>query len=277
MKSILVLHKSCCLVYICHAVLKVRTGPAAEAWNETYSSFFRPKTMTEDFGDVPASTLFRFPLQSSSAETVQYSCGRLKPCHCVVSCQQLRDFTIAAKAKVDRVQVAELLSQHYNYKAPMIQLYGNKARESHDAPGHMMSSLQANVNNRNDCVSFISCARKNKLTLRWPWLKSGGDNSQSQPEWAFRWAADYDSQTQFTCWGEQSVPDKGRQCSRETSYYEEEFGAVSLTMQQTKGSVVFSSRWVLFFFFFIFVGLLWWIIALITWFHNAVTRLSVPV
>lgn len=124
---------------------------------------------------------------------VQYSCGRLKPCHCVVSCQQLRDFTIAAKAKVDRVQVAELLSQHYNYNAPMIQLYGNKARESHDAPGHMMSSLQANVNNRNDCVSFISCARKNKLTLRWPWLKSGGDNSQSQPEWAFRWAADYDS------------------------------------------------------------------------------------
>lgn len=51
------------------------------------------------------------------------------------------------------------------------------------------------------------------------------------------------------------MPDKGRQRSRETSYYEEEFGAVSLTMQQTKGSVVFSSRWVIFFFF-IFVGLL---------------------
>lgn len=32
------------------------------------------------------------------------------------------------------------------------------------------------------------------------------------------------------------------------SHYEEEFGAVSLTMVQTKGSVVFSSRWVLFFF-----------------------------
>lgn len=51
------------------------------------------------------------------------------------------------------------------------------------------------------------------------------------------------------------MPDKGRQRSRETSYYEEEFGAVSLTMQQTKGSVVFSSRWVIFLFF-IFVGLL---------------------
>lgn len=46
------------------------------------------------------------------------------------------------------------------------------------------------------------------------------------------------------------MPDKGRQCSRETSYYEEEFGAVSLTMQQTKGSVVFSSRWVIFFLFY---------------------------
>lgn len=124
---------------------------------------------------------------------VQYSCGRWKPCHCVVSRQQLRDFTIAAKAEVDRVQVAELLSQHYNYNAPMIQLYSNKAGSHMTPPVTWCRHSKANVNNRNDCVSFISCTRENKLTLRWPWLKSGGDNSQSQPEWAYRWAADYES------------------------------------------------------------------------------------
>ncbi len=43
-KSTLVLHRSCSLVYTRHAVLKVRTGPAAEAWAETSSGFFIPKT-----------------------------------------------------------------------------------------------------------------------------------------------------------------------------------------------------------------------------------------
>lgn len=44
------------------------------------------------------------------------------------------------------------------------------------------------------------------------------------------------------------MPDEGRRLTGETSHYEEEFGSVSLTMGQTKGSVVFSSRWVIFFF-----------------------------
>lgn len=44
------------------------------------------------------------------------------------------------------------------------------------------------------------------------------------------------------------MPDKGRRLTGETSHYEEEFGTVSLTMGQTKGSVVSSSRLVVFFF-----------------------------
>lgn len=44
LKGILVLHKFCCLVYICHAVLKVRTGPAVETWTGTYSGFSIPGT-----------------------------------------------------------------------------------------------------------------------------------------------------------------------------------------------------------------------------------------
>lgn len=65
MKSVLVLHTSCCLVYICHGVLKVRTGPAAETRNET-SRLLQTKhvlTMTEDFEMLLFSTPLRLSLQ----------------------------------------------------------------------------------------------------------------------------------------------------------------------------------------------------------------------
>lgn len=191
----------------------------------------------------------------------------------MVTCQQLRDFYNSHWAKVDGVQVPKLRSQRYNYIALMIQLH-YKA-ESHMTPPvtWCRHSGQMSITEMTVCHAYRECEEEyvnSALAMTQIW-----GSRQPMATWMSLYISCplCVSITQFTCCQEQSMTDKGRRLTGETSHYEEEFGTVSLTMGQTKDSVVFSSRWVIFF----SVGLLWWIIALLTWFHNAVTRLSVPV
>lgn len=93
MKSTLVLHKSRCLVYICHAVLKVRTRPAAKSCIETCSSFFTPKSSRPW-----PRTLWR--CSPRPLRFAQYTSGHSKPCHCAVSCQQLRHLGSAWQSSI---------------------------------------------------------------------------------------------------------------------------------------------------------------------------------
>lgn len=163
-----------------------------------------------------------------------------------------------------------MLCQHYNYIAPMIQLHyevtwcPTVTRCRHP---RQMSITEMTV-----CHASV---RRNKLTLLSPWLKSGGHDIHGNLNGLHISCPLCVSPTQFTCCGEQSRPDEGRRLTGETSHYEEEFGTVSLTMGKQKA--LLSPPVGGLFFIFFSVGLLWWIIALLTWFHNAVTRLSVPV
>lgn len=154
MKSALVLHASCCLVYICHGVLKVRTGPAAETRDET-SRLLQTKhelTMTEDFEMLLFFTPLRLSLQPMSIEagTVQ-----LRPLSTLSLCGRLSTaerFYNSRWAEVAGVQAAELLSQHYNYIALMIQLHYKvtwRPRVTWCRHSRQMSITE------NDCVSCM--------------------------------------------------------------------------------------------------------------------------
>ena len=109
LKCILVLHKFCSLVYICYAVLKVRTGPAVETWTKLGLDVKTAASPYQGLADHDWGPRWRFTLplhwlslghySPCPGRLVQYSCGHWKPCYCVVSCQQLRDFTIAARLR----------------------------------------------------------------------------------------------------------------------------------------------------------------------------------
>lgn len=243
----------CCLVYICHAVLKVRTAPAAETWAQASSGSFTLETgwpwLDWEAWDAPDS-LIPARLQPVLG---RYSCGHCKTlslCGHLSTAERL--YNSCRGPEVNGVQVAELLSQHYNYIAPMIQLHYEVTwrPRSHDAV-----TLGKCQRQKRACVTQAASVRRSELTLRWPWLRPGGQDS-----WWPTWMSLYmsrplrASQPLFACCGEQSMPDKGRQLARETSHYEEEFGTVSLTMGQTKGSVVLSPVGGVIISFFFFCG-----------------------
>lgn len=107
-----------------------------------------------------AKSLLLLYLHSDSLARVQWGwygtvSGHWKPCHCVVSCQQLRRFTMAATApRLTEFNLgAELQSQRYNYIAPD-DTTPLRSRESRGGPlvTRCRHSKQ-NVNNRNDCAS----------------------------------------------------------------------------------------------------------------------------
>lgn len=116
--------------------------------------------------------------------TLYRSWSLWKPCHCVVSCQQLRDFTIAARLRSIEFKWPELLSQHYNYPALMIQLH-DKAEVTWCPWSHDAITLGKCQKQKWLCVMPTVNVRVNMLTLHWPWLKSGGHDSHLQPEWAY--------------------------------------------------------------------------------------------
>lgn len=247
MKSILALHKSCCLVYICHAVLKVRTGPAAKTWTETSSGFFIPK-LTENLV-ILLPYLYSDSLCSTCpVRLAQYSIGHSKPRHCVVSSQQLRHLGRGWRS-----------SSGWTAKSAL-QLH--RTDDTTPLQGHITPPVtwcrhprQMSITEMTVCHAYSKCEEE--------YVNSALAVTQIQG-----------SRQPIATWMSLLSRTKYAWKKAETSHYEEKF--VSLTMGQTKGSVVFPSS-VVFFFFSFSVGLLWWIIALLPWFHNAVTRLSVPV
>lgn len=150
-----------------------------------YSTFKTPLAlpMSAPLGEAPTGSLC---LSSwCPVRLVQYSCGHYKPCHCVVTCQQLRDFTIvtgprSTEFKRPNCEVSVIITSHL-----MIQLH-------YKAGCHMTPPVtwcrhpgQMSITEMTACHALRECVRRNTLTLRWPWLKSGGHASQWQPEWAY--------------------------------------------------------------------------------------------
>lgn len=137
MKSTLVLRESCCLVYTCHAALKVRTGPAAEARVQTSSSFSVPKTFWPRLRSLWC--------RSSCPRRLANSSTGSKPCHCVVGRQQLSHPSRGWQSSSGWTAKSALQSYRTDDTA---------APRGHiTPPSHTTLSPRTNGKNRNDCVS----------------------------------------------------------------------------------------------------------------------------
>lgn len=250
MKSILVLHKSCCLVYICHAVLKVRTGPAAKTWTETSSGFFIPK-LTENLVILLPHLYSDSLCSTRPVRLAQYSIGHSKPCHCVVSCQQLRHLGQGWQS-----------SSGWTAKSAL-QLH--RTDDTTPLQGHITPPVtwcrhpgQMSITEMTVCQAYSKCEEEyvNSALAVTQILGS----RQPMATWMSLL-----SRTKYA-WKRQKQAIMRRS---------------SCHWQWDKQKALLSSPalccLLLLLLFFFSVGLLWWIIALLTWFHNAVTRLSVPV
>lgn len=89
-----------------------------------------------------------------------------KPCHCVVSHQQLSHPSRGWQSSSGWTAKSALQSCRTNDTA---------APRGHiTPPSHTTLSPRTNVNNRNDCVSCTRARGGNMLILCWPWLRSWG-------------------------------------------------------------------------------------------------------
>lgn len=192
---------------------------------------------------------------------VNYSNGS-KPCHCAVGRQQLSHRRRGRQGSSGWTAKSALQSHRTDDTA---------APRGHiTPPSHTTLSPRANVNNRNDCVSCTQGARGNMLILCCPWLRSQGVTTADGN------LNELTHKLSIMCLGKSArfLSRTKWAWKRDSRLEEKAIMKSSVTDNGTNKSLCCLLQPV---FFNPSVGLLWWIIALLTWFHKAVTRLSVPV
>lgn len=124
-------------------------------------------------------------------------------------------FYNGSKIGVNKVQAAQLPSQHYNYTALMIQLYCRVRSHMTPPVTRCCHSRQMSKTRNGPCVMSGKCREEwinaaLAVTQTWrsgkpitTWMSS----QRSRPE------------TRLACWREQSMLDKSRQLAGETSHY----------------------------------------------------------
>lgn len=220
---LLFLHQSftgpCCLVYISHAVLKVRKALAVGIRAVT---FFISTTCRAWLRTSVTLHLLPAPLRSTSREA-----GTVKPLlleNPVIVWSAAEKFYISSQARGQRG-----LSSRSADSAVVITLlcFGQKSRDTMPSLLGKCQKQKWLLHEQQSTREWINDVLD--VTQIWGWW------SQSEPEWARREVAHYVLQRpRFTRRGEQSTLDKGRQLTGETSYYEEDFGTVALQSGKQK-------------------------------------------